>query len=158
MDNIFIGKITGYHGIKGELKVVSDFELKEKVFKKGFEITLDNETLKITSSRIHKNNYLITVNNLYDLNLVDKYIGKSIFINRSKLNLKNDEYLLFELIGFSVYDGEIFLGKVKDIMYNKNNNFLCVDNFFIPLIDVYIKNVDMSNKKIFTINGRDLII
>ncbi len=158
MDRVYVGKISGYHGVKGELKVVSDFEKKEVVFKKNFSLFIEDEKVVITSSRLHKNNYLITINDLYNLNYVDKYIGKNLYVLRSDLNLKKNEYLLLDLIGFSVYDEEILLGKVKNIMYNKNNNFLCIDNFYIPLIDVYIKNIDTENKVIETINGKDLIL
>lgn len=161
MDKIFVGKISGYHGVKGELKVISDFEKRDNSFKKNNKIIIDNEVFEITSSRIHKNNYLITLNGLFDLNLVDKYIGKNLFIRRNDLNLSEDEYLLMDLIDFSVKDNDIFLGKVENIMYNKNNNFLCVNGenkFYIPLIDVYIKKVDVINKVIETINGKDLII
>ena len=34
-DYVCIGKIVNTHGIKGELRILSDFELKNKVFKKG---------------------------------------------------------------------------------------------------------------------------
>lgn len=158
MDNVYVGKISGFHGIKGELKVISDFELKDKVLQKNKEIILNGETFKITSSRIHKNNHLVTLNNLMDLNLVDKYIGSEVFVQRNSLNLKEDEYLLLDLIGFEVYDNDILLGKVKNVMYNSNNNFIYVDNFYIPLIDIYIKDVNVVNKKIETINGKDLKI
>lgn len=161
MDKIYIGKITGFHGIKGELKIISDFEKKDICLKKDFVIYIDKEEFKITSSKIHKNNYLITINNLYDLNLVNKYIGSSVFINKDDLKLKNGEYLVNDLINFEVYDNETYLGKVSKIMYNKNNKFLYIENekaFYIPLIDVYIKEVDLENKKIYTVNGKDLII
>ena len=38
MELVYIGKIVNTHGIKGELRVLSDFELKEKVFKKNHKI------------------------------------------------------------------------------------------------------------------------
>ena len=33
-DYVCVGKIVNTHGIKGELRILSDFELKNKVFKK----------------------------------------------------------------------------------------------------------------------------
>lgn len=158
MDKVYVGKISGFHGVKGELKVVSDFDFKDRVFKSGFPLIINGEVLKVSSSRVHKNNYLITLNEIFNLNDVDKYIGLEVFANRCDLHLSDGEYLLFDLIDFSVYDEDVFLGKVKNIVYNKNNNFLYVENFYIPLIDVYIKSVDLVNKKIETINGKDLII
>ena len=36
MEYVKIGKIVNTHGIKGELRIRSDFEYKDRVFKKGF--------------------------------------------------------------------------------------------------------------------------
>ena len=33
MDKVYIGKIVNTHGVKGELRIRSDFEFKDKVFK-----------------------------------------------------------------------------------------------------------------------------
>ena len=68
--------------LKGELKVKSNFDKKEKVFKIGNHILINNELLKITSVRIHKNNYLIRVNDINDINLVTKYIGYNVYFKK----------------------------------------------------------------------------
>ena len=39
-DFILIGKIVNTHGIKGEVKILSDFEYKERVFKPNIEILM----------------------------------------------------------------------------------------------------------------------
>lgn len=161
MGSVYIGKIAGFHGVKGELKIVSDFEKKDFVLKKDKTVLIDNESYKITSSRVHKNNYLLTFNSMFDLNLVDNLIGKDLYIKRGELNLKKDEYLLNDLIGYEVYDALEIIGKVTDISYNVNCKFLRVvkdKSFLIPLIDQYVKEVDTVNKKIITINGKDLIL
>ena len=54
---IIVGKVINFFGIKGELKVKSDFDKRSRVFKIGNYILINNEVLKITSVRIHKNNY-----------------------------------------------------------------------------------------------------
>ena len=38
MEYIYIGDIVNTHGIKGELRILSDFKYKENVFKKNFKI------------------------------------------------------------------------------------------------------------------------
>ena len=38
MDYIYIGKIVNTHGIKGELRIISNFEYKELVFQKDVNI------------------------------------------------------------------------------------------------------------------------
>ncbi|MFI3260441.1 MAG: ribosome maturation factor RimM [bacterium] len=161
MDKLFVGKIVGFHGVKGELKVVTDFQMKEKVFVKNNDIIIGEETFKITSVRIHKNNYLITLNGMLDLNLVDKYIKSDVFYLRDNLSLTKDEFLYSDLIGFKVMDCEKEIGTVNSISHNNVNVFLEVKGekkFLIPFIEVFVGNVDLDNKIVETINGGELII
>ena len=45
MDKVYIGKIVSTHGIKGELKILSDFDYKSKVFVVGKKIIIDDDIL-----------------------------------------------------------------------------------------------------------------
>lgn len=38
MEYVYIGKIVNTHGIKGEVRLISNFERKDLVFKKNFKI------------------------------------------------------------------------------------------------------------------------
>ena len=38
MKYIRIGKIVNTHGVKGEIRLLSDFKFKEKVFKNNFKV------------------------------------------------------------------------------------------------------------------------
>ena len=38
MDYIYIGKIVNTHGIKGEVRILSDFKYKDRIFKNGFNM------------------------------------------------------------------------------------------------------------------------
>ena len=42
MSYIKIGKIATTHGIKGELKILSNFEYKDKIFIPGFKLYIGN--------------------------------------------------------------------------------------------------------------------
>ena len=42
LDKIYIGKIVNTFGIKGELKIVSNFEMANRAFKKGNKIIINN--------------------------------------------------------------------------------------------------------------------
>ena len=35
MQKIYVGKVVGTHGIKGEIRIISDFQFKDKVFVVG---------------------------------------------------------------------------------------------------------------------------
>lgn len=164
MDNyICIGKIINTFGIKGELKIVSDFEYKDRVFKKDFNIYIGNLKNKevINTYRVHKGYDLILFNDYSNINEVLKYKGEKIYINRLELELNNNEYLLQDLIGFDVYDNDKLLGIVIDYDNNNGNILLKIKGnkiFYIPKVQAYIKNINIKNKRIDTINGSDLII
>ena len=64
-NKIMIGEIIGTFGIKGELKVYSESDFVEYRFRKGTKVMFSNNAMHtISSSRIHKGNVLITIDNL----------------------------------------------------------------------------------------------
>lgn len=159
---VIVGKVINFFGIKGELKVKSNFDKKERVFKIGNNILINNEPLKITSVRIHKNNYLIRVNDINDINLVTKYIGYNVYFKKSDLGLTDNEYILEELIGADVMDNNENIGKVIEIYTSSNMNYIKVKysnkTYLIPLIDEYIDHFDRDTKTIYTNNGKSLCL
>ena len=56
---VCIGKVINFFGIKGELKILSDFEKQNLAFKCGNKIMIKEEWMTITSVRRHKNYVLI---------------------------------------------------------------------------------------------------
>ncbi len=160
---ICVGKIINTFGIKGELKINSDFEYKERVFVKDFNIYIGEEKVKevIDAHRIHKNYDMIMFNGYSNINEVLKYKGKNIYIQRDDLKLDNDEVLLSDLIGYKVIDNNIEIGVVIDYESNINNVLLKVmgsKTFYIPYIDEYITKINKDSKEIITNNGGSLIL
>ena len=60
MNKIVIGKYVNTHGIKGEIRIKSNFIYKDRVFRVGNEIIIDKPYI-IASYRIHKD-YDICIN------------------------------------------------------------------------------------------------
>ncbi len=164
MDNyILIGKFINTFGIKGELKLFSDFEYLDLVLKNGFSLYIGKDKTKevITNYRIHKNYPMILLSEYTNINEVLKYKGEKVYIKREDLNLGEDEYLLSDLIGYKVYDNELLLGVVIDYEKNSASTLLKVmgdKKFYLPLIDQYILDVSTKEKKILTNNGKELIL
>ncbi len=162
MDYIYIGKIVNTFGIKGEVKIVSDFYEKDKVFKSGFKLYISPMYIEeeIAFTRVHKGYNLVLFKNYNNINDVLKYKGMGVYIKRSDLSLDKDEYLIGDLIGYEVYEEDKLLGKVDEV--SKNNSVLLKIKgdkvFYIPFIDEFIIKVDVENKKIITRNGSDFII
>ena len=163
MNYVYIGKIVNTHGIKGELRLLSDFDRKDLVFKEFFSIYIGENYIKeeINSYRVHKEFDMITLKGYSNINEVLKYKNNNVYINRDDLKLNKDEYILNDLINMDIVDNEEILGKVKDFIYNKSNTLLVINGvkkFYVPLYSDYIVKIDLENKKIITKNVKDLIL
>lgn len=163
MEYVYIGKIVNTHGIKGELRIKSDFERKDLVFKKDFSLYIGSSKKKevIDSYRVHKNFDMVIFKGYSNINEVLDYLKCDVYVLKSDLNLKDDEYLLNDLIGMEVKDSEKIIGKVIDFVYNNSNILLVVmgvKKFYIPYNSNFIISVDKKNKIINTHNAKDLIL
>lgn len=159
MDNLlYIGFISGCFGLKGELKVISDSNHLDKVFKINNYLYIDNNKYKIINYHMHKNYHLITFEGYDDINKCDNFIKKDVYVNKNDLNLKNDEYLYIELIGFKIVDEGEKIGVVDEILLNKNTTFIKSGNLIIPLNAIYFDRVDTSNQTIYVKNSKELCL
>ena len=158
---VLIGKTVSTHGIKGELKVISDFNYLDNAYKVNNEIMINNIMHKITSVRYHKNYILLGIDNIDNINNVLAYVGYNIYINRSKLNLNDNEYLYSDLINSKVINNEQELGIIKEIIKGVSYDYvkvIGVKEFMIPLIEKYIIRFDINKKVLYTNNADELII
>lgn len=160
---VCVGKIINTFGIKGELKIISDFEYKNRIFIKDYPIYIGElkEKELVNTYRVHKNYDLVLFNNYTNINEVLKYKGCKIYINRDDLKLKENEYLLNDLIGFNVYDEDKLIGMVIDYELTKSSVLFKVKGnktFYLPKVAAYIKEVNIIDKKIITNKGSELII
>ena len=118
---IYIGKTVSTFGIKGELKVISDFEYCDRAYQVNKKILINNIEHVISGIRYHKNYVLLKIDNLNNINDILKYVGFNIYIKRIDLGLKGCEYLYKDLINSEVIDDDnTKLGKVIEVL-NGNN-------------------------------------
>lgn len=153
MEKIYIGKIVSTHGIKGELKIISDFPFKNKVFKKDNILLIDEKKYKINSYRHHKIYEMVTLNHYKDINEVQFLLKKKVYIDKESLNLDENEILDEELITYKVITN-IGEGIVKEIfLASPTNKILRLDisgqEVLIPLNSPYIEKIDKINHKIY---------
>lgn len=156
MQKVRIGKIVGTHALKGELKIRSVSDFNEDRFKKGKQvcISFENKEIPFTifSVRVHKGNYLVSFENNQDINLVEKYIGCSVFANKEEVELEDGEYYIEDILQCNVYTKEKCLGKVIDVLDNGRHDILVIDyhgkRVSIPYVEAFVKEEDIANKKI----------
>jgi 16S rRNA processing protein RimM len=149
---VYIGKITSTHGIKGELKILSDFPFKDKVFKIGNKLIIDNNEYIIKSYRVHKNFDMVTLNDYKDINEVLYLLKKKVYFPKSNLNLEDNEILDEELITYEVLTNDGKRGIIKEIFKaspsNKILRVLIDREVLIPINSPMIKKIDKNNKQI----------
>ena len=145
MKRIVIGKYVNTHGIKGEIRIKSNFPYKDKVFKIGNEIIID-KPYTITSYRVHKDYDMVTLEGINSINDIIHLKNSLVYIERDKY-LDNNDYLDSDLIGFKLVNNELDL-IVTDVSYiNDKKKLLVSENKLIPF--ELIDKIDYSNKIIF---------
>lgn len=158
---IYIGKTVSTFGIKGELKVISDFEKCDKAYKIGNKILINNIEHVISGIRYHKNYILLEIDDLKNINNILKYVGFNIYIKRMDLHLEENEFLYKDLINSDVIDNDgSNLGKIIEARQGVNLLIKVKGSkeFYIPYVDEYIISFDLNNKKLYTKNTKDLIL
>ena len=152
MKKIYVGKIVNTHGIKGELRILSDFDYKEKVFQVNNKLIIDDKEYIIKSHRIHKNYDMVTLNNYKDINEVLFLLKKKVYVNSDKINLSEDEVLDEELINYTIKTIDNKQGKILEIFKaSKDNKILRVlfdKEILIPVNSPMIKMIDKEKKEV----------
>lgn len=142
---LWLGTIVNTHGIKGEVRVLSDSDSPNDRFKVGnilyYFKNNNKEELIIKTSRLHKQFILLTFEGINNINEIEWIKSSKIYCLKDKL--ENDEYYLSELIDKQVKDqsGEIIgvatslinQGPYESLFIKLNNGNLTN----IPLIEEF---------------------
>lgn len=147
---IYIGKVTNTHALKGEIRILSNFEFKSKVFTKGFKLYVGHLKTEeiIETYRRHKQYDMVKFVGIDNINDVIKYKGASVFINEEDLNLSDDEILAEELIGMKVYNDNSLVGAITEYREDNGNKNIRVNDKLIPFNKDFISKIDKQNREI----------
>lgn len=167
IDYILVGKIVNTHGIKGEVKVISETDFKSDCYHKNNLTYIDYNGekifVKIISYRSHKGFDLLTFEGLNDINFVEKYKGFSLYSeNKKPRDLKKNEYHEIDLIGLEVYQNNTLVGHINSIKTYPQCDYLEIRKInlemrLIPFLKEFILDVDVLNKKIIIIEMEGLL-
>lgn len=162
MDYICLGKIVNTHGIKGEIRILSNFKYKDRVFKKHFPVYIGKQKNEefISSYRVHKQFDMITLDGITNINDVLKYKGHLIYIKRKDLILKTSEYLDEDLIGFDVWMDHKRHGRVVRFEKDRYQDRIVVNKegkeFLVPYVCDIIKEINLKERIIVLENIQGL--
>ncbi len=156
-----IGQIVNTTGLKGFVKVnpftdnIQRFEELKKVY---IEYKNSLEEVEIESVRYNKNQVILKIKGIEDINQAEKYRNCFIKISRKDaVKLPEDSYFIVDLIGLDVYtNSSKYLGKIDDVYSTKSNDIYVVKGedgkqILLPAIKQVIENIDL-NKKQITVN------
>lgn len=163
MKYLYIGKIVNTHGIKGEVRLLSNFKYKDRVFKKNMTIYIGESKYKeiISSYRHHKQFEMICMQGYDNINQILKYKGLKVYINKDDLKLAKDEYLDEDLIGLDVIIDNNVIGKIKRIEKYPHQDLIVVKvkekDCLIPYVSDIIEEINLSDGYITIKNIKGLI-
>ena len=158
MKYVLIGKLVNTHGLKGEVRILSNFKYKERVFKEGMKIYIGKDKICeiITGYRHHKIFEMITMDGYNDIDQVLKYKGEYVFVNKEDIKLDGNEYLNEDIIGLKVFCNDELKGVVKRIDNYNGNEILVVENekknYLIPYNFDIIETINLEKKEIIINN------
>lgn len=147
MEKVLIGKYVKTHGVKGEIKIRSNFKYKEKVFKVGNIVIINSEEFTINSYRKHQDYDMITLKGINDINEILPLKGSNVYVYKDSLNFQEEEYLDEDLVGLNVLSNTKIVGKIEDIIYlNHNKKLLVVNGHYVPM--ELIKKIDFKKQEV----------
>ncbi|NEX01219.1 16S rRNA processing protein RimM [Pseudobutyrivibrio sp. NOR37] len=162
MEDLYqVGSITQTHGIRGEVKV---FPLTDDIsrFKNMKNLLLDGGkdgyiSLEVENARPQKNLVILKFKGIDNINDIEKYKGQGLYVTKeNRVELKDDEYFIADLIGCEVYvdaDSDKKFGTISDVMETGANDVyeITLENgktVLVPAIKECILNVDIEGGRV----------
>ena len=157
------GKITGTHGLKGEVRVQPWADSPE--FLTEFdELYLDNGARKIviTSSRVHKGMLIMKIKGTDSIEDADRLRNRILYMNRDDVELEDGAYFIQDLIGLDVIDDDTGerLGTLADVSETGANDVYHVRTgdgreVLIPVIPDVVREISLEDGcvRIFRMKG-----
>ncbi|MEG1995612.1 MAG: hypothetical protein RR255_04285 [Bacilli bacterium] len=154
MQYILVGKIVNTHALKGEVRLISKFEYKYKVFivNKKLYVGDKKEEFTIESYRKHKGFDMIKFKEINSINDALCIKSKNVYSLKDEFH---DIILDDDLKDLPCYYNNIMIGKVKEIINNNGYKVFNIDKYFIPYNNNFIEY--LSKEKIVFKNIKELL-
>ena len=141
---IYLGKITGVHGIKGWLKIQSFSSPPENILNYPSWIIYnqgEEDFYSIEQGRKQNNKIVVKLEKIDDRNTAESLINSKILILRSDLpKLSNENYYWSDLVGLSVLNSEEkVIGKIESLIETGANDVMVIitlkdERILIPFV------------------------
>lgn len=152
---LYLGKLVNTHGLKGEVKIISNFKYKNIVFKPNNILYLNDKPYKIKTYRPHQKFDMVTFENL------DK-IEDVILLKNQNIYIKKEEYqfpgpLNEELYGKKIYNGDKLIGTLKEIENTGHQEIMIIKgenkDYLVPYVKPFIQKITSDGIYLNVIEG-----
>ena len=150
MEYVMIGKFTSTHGLKGELKILSNTNEINDIIKVDNTIYVGNKKrpFVIKTHRLHQKYNMVTIDGIDSIDLAIPFKNLNVFVNKEDIKID----LIENLIGFDVYNNDVFIGKLVELLSGVKYDLFVVgeERIIIPNIDNFVISIDKDKKVIKT--------
>lgn len=155
---VSIGKILNFHGVKGEAKLGYTKNREEFLSQVKFvylKIGEEYKEFEITNLKFTPKCAIVKFKGVDSLNDIIQYKGCVVFVDETTARefLEEDEFLIDELVGMNVYDGDKRVGSVVGVSNNGASDLLSVKTnskniCLVPFVKAIVTSVDIKTKRI----------
>ncbi len=150
------GKITGTHGIRGEMRVQPWCDTPEDLlqYKTLYLNTTGTESLQVSVMRVHKSMVILKAKGIDTIAGAEAYRERVVYLNREDMNLEEGQYLVADLIGCTVFHKETNeeLGTITDVSQTGANDVWHITKegkeYLIPAIPLVVDSVDINEQRV----------
>ena len=160
MNYFNVGKIVNTQGLQGEMRVLSVTDFAEERFKKGNILALFDKKdqfvmdVEIASHRKVKNFDIIKFKGMYHINDIERFRDFTLKVREEDLtDLEDGEFYYHEIIGLEVYENDILLGTIKEILQPGANDVWVVKrkgkrDLLLPYIPPVVLRIDIEQGRV----------
>lgn len=151
-NKILIGKFSGPHGVRGQMRLVSFTHDPESIF--DYAPLTDEKgkvTYEITYRGVSKDHYIVSVKGCETREAAEKLKGTQLYIDRDALPAEEEgEYYHADLIGLAVQEANgNKIGQIVDVHDYGAGTFLeikpaAAKSFMLPFKDEFVPVVDVA--------------
>lgn len=150
-DFLNIGKISKFHGIKGDVKVIPLNKDMED-FDDLKEVMIEDTFYKITHIKYLNDKVILKLEGIESIDDTLKLKNKEVYIEKpEESELPEGVFYTSDIEGIEVYDEKsVFLGEVSEIIETGSNDVYWVKEpkeILIPAIDEIIVSISLEDNK-----------
>ncbi|HVJ47898.1 ribosome maturation factor RimM [Desulfitobacterium sp.] len=154
MNEVLIGEVIKPHGVQGELKVYPITSNPQR-FKSLEKVILEQagviRTFKVLKARVQQDEVYLTLEGIETREEAEKLRGVAVKIDRTDVPPLKEGWYYFELEGMQVFEGEVCLGVLTQVIETGSNDVYLVKGekgeICVPALKSVVKKVDVPGRR-----------